>query len=297
VRRTRIESGSELAERRLAEAKLPKDALVLAFISGDRVVVPSGNDRALVGDDALVIGTPEAIDEVERRVSGHSRRLGLVVVAGGGATGEAVATALEPQARSVKIIEVDRARAEELARQFPRYDVVHGDATDMSLLASEGIGEARTFIALTGNDQTNLMACLLAQELGVRQLTALVQTSETSTLWRKVALLDVVSPRTTAAERIRSYIDNDYEAHIVSLENGAAEFIQRKVHPQSAAAGVRLAEVEIPQGLIVAAILRDGRATIPRGDDRLAVGDDVVLFVRREEVGMAQLVFPGPEPE
>jgi trk system potassium uptake protein TrkA len=297
VRRTRIESGSELAERRLAEAKLPKDALVLAFISGDRVVVPSGDDRALVGDDALVIGTPEAIDEVERRVSGHSRRLGLVVVAGGGATGEVVATALESHARSVKIIEADRARAEELARQFPRYDVVHGDATDMSLLASEGIGEARTFIALTGNDQTNLMACLLAQELGVRELTALVQTSETSTLWRKVALLDVVSPRTTAAERIRSYIDNDYEAHIVSLENGAAEFIQRKVHPQSAAAGVRLAEVEIPQGLIVAAILRDGRASIPRGDDRLEVGDDVVLFVRREEVGMAQLVFPGPEPE
>jgi trk system potassium uptake protein TrkA len=297
VRRTRIESGSDLAERTLADVRLPKDSLVLAFISGDRVTVPTGSSRAQVGDDVLVIGTPESIDAVERGVSRHTRRLGLVVVAGGGATAQAVVTAIEGQAKVVKIIESDRPRAEELAAQFPRYDIVHGDATDMSVLASEGVGDARTFIALTGNDQTNLMACLLAQELGARQLTALVQKSETSTLWRKVALLDVVSPRTTAAERIRSYIDNNYEPHIVSFENGAAEFIQRKVHPQSPAARVRLAEVQIPQGLIVAAILRGGRASIPRGDDRLEVGDDVVLFVRREEVGLAQLVFPGPDPQ
>jgi trk system potassium uptake protein TrkA len=195
VRRTGITPGSMLAEKRLADADLPKDCLVLAFISGDRVTVPTGNDRATIGDDALVIGTPAAIDEVERRLSPHSRRAGLVVIAGGGATAQAVATALSGHASRLKIIESDRGRAEELAAEFPSCDIVHGDATDMSILASEGVASARTFIALTGNDETNLMACLLAQELGVRELTALVQKSETSTLWRKVALLDVVSPR------------------------------------------------------------------------------------------------------
>ena len=79
----------------------------------------------------------------------------------------------------------------------------------MSVLASEGVADARSFIALTGNDETNLMACLLAQELGVGQLTALVQKSDTSTLWRKMGLLDVVSPRTIAAERIRSPLNAD----------------------------------------------------------------------------------------
>jgi len=218
-------------------------------------------------------------------------------VAGGGATAQVVVTRLEGQARSVKIIETDRRRAEELAARFPRVEIVHGDATDMSLLASEGVGDAAAFIALTGNDETNLMACLLAQELGAQQLTALVQKSETSTLWRKVALLDVVSPRMAAAERIRAYIDSDYAPHIVSFENGAAEFLQRHVHSQSPAAGERLANIEIPQGLIVAAVLRDGRARIPRGEDALQVGDDVILFVRRSEVAMAQLVFPGADAE
>jgi trk system potassium uptake protein TrkA len=298
VRRTAIEAGSALAEQRLVDANLPSDSLVLAYISSaGEITVPTGETRARVGDDVLVIGTPAAVDTVERRVSQHSRRLGLVVVAGGGATAQAVVTGLESQAKRIKIIELERQRAEELAATFPHCDVIHGDATDMSVLQSEGVGSARTFIALTGNDETNLMACLLAQELGATDLTALVQKSETSTLWRKVALLDIVSPRMTAAQRIQSYIDNDYESHIVSFESGAAEFVQRRVFGQSPVAGHSLSAVEIPQGLIVAAVLRDGRAQIPRGNARLEVGDDVVLFARREERDLVQLLFPGPEPE
>ena len=241
------------------------------------------------------IGTPKAIDEVERRASRHSRQLGLVVVAGGGATGHAVVSNLAGRVKQLKLIELDRSRAEALAVEFPEYNIVHGDATDLSVLASEGVAHAHAFIALTGHDEANLMACLLAQELGARQLTARVQKSETSNLWKKLSLLDVVSPRTIAAERIRAYIDGNYEAHIVSFEHGAAAFLQRRVHSQSPAAGERLADIEVPRGLIVAAVLRGGRAVIPRGDHRLESGDDVILFVQRDEMDMVHLLFPGSD--
>jgi len=297
VRRTHVEQGSLLHQRPLSQLDLPRGSLVLALISGDRLIVPTGDDRAEPGDDALVLATSDVIDEVERRVSGHARTLGTVVIAGGGRTTRAVAAGLERQVRKIKIIEQRRERAEELAAEFPRYEILHGDATDMSLLAAEGVGEARAFIALTGNDETNLMACLLAQELGALRLTALVQKSETSSLWRKVGLLDVVSPRTAAAERIRSYINNNYEPHIVSIESGRARFIQRRVDARSAAAGCRLGEIEIPQGLIVAAVLRGGRAIVPDGGFQIEADDEVVLFVREEELAMAQLIFPGPESE
>lgn len=295
VRRIHVEAGSLLSERRLADVDLPRGSLVLAFVSGDRLKVATGDDRARPGDHALVLATSDVIDEVERRVSQRSRRLGLVVIAGGGSTADAVAQGLERQARTIKIIELDRARAEVLAARFPRYEIIHGDATDMSLLASEGVENARTFIALTGSDESSLMACLLAQELGVGQITALVQKSETSSLWRKVGLVDVVSPRTLAAERIRNYIENDFEPHIVSFENGAAQFMQRRVVRQSPTAGERLKDIEIPQGLVVAAVLRNGKAIVPRGDQKLEVGDEVILFVRKEEAGIANLVFPGAE--
>lgn len=293
VRRTQIEAGSVLHERRLADAGLPDDCLVLAYLSGGRLVVPTGDDRAQAGDEALLVGTSTVIDEVERMISGHSRTLGLVVIAGGGATAHAVAKGLEGQADSVKLIETDRARAEELAATFPDFDIVQGDAIDMATLAAEGVGRAEAFIALTGNDETNLMACLLAQELGAKRMTALVQKSETSTLWRKVGLLDVVSPRVIAAERIHNFIDANYESSIVSLENGAAQFVQRRVLEHSAVAGETLADIEIPQGLIVAAVVRRGRAVIPGGKYRLEVGDDVILFVRVDEAGTVQLLFPG----
>lgn len=297
VRRTLVEAGSVLHEKRLADVDLPRGSLVLAYISGRRLVVPTGDDRAEPGDDALVLATSGVIDEVERRISGHARKLGVLVIAGGGATAEAVAAQLEPQSRKVKIIELDRLRAEELAARFPSYEIIHGDATDMSVLAAEDTGRAKTFIALTGNDETNLMACLLAQELGARQITALVQKSETSSLWRKVGMLDVVSPRMLAAERIRSYIDSNYDAHIVSIESGAAQFIHRVIDRQSPAAGARLADVEIPQGLIIAAVLRGDRAIVPDGDQQLRVGDEVIVFVRASEVGTAQLLFPGRDED
>jgi trk system potassium uptake protein TrkA len=297
VRRTGVGEGSPLAGLRLAEDNLPKGCLVLALVSNGHVTVPTGDDCAQVGDDALVIGTPEAVEECERRISGHAQRHGLVVIAGGGATAQAALERLEGQAKRLTVIESNRQRAEELAARFPRCHVIHSDAADVSVLAAEGVGQAKHFIALTGHDETNLMACLLAQELGVKQITALVQRSETSTLWQKVALIDVVSPRKIAAEWIQSYIENNYEPHIVAFENGAAEFVQRKVYPQSAVANVKLRDLEIPQGLIVAAMIRNGRASTPRGDDRLEVGDDVVLFVGRAEAGMAQLLFPGPDSD
>lgn len=295
VRRTHVEAGSLLQQKPLAEVDLPRGSLVLAFITGDQLRIPSGRDRAQAGDEALVLAKTDAIDEVERRVSGHARGLGQVVIAGGGSTAEAVAAGLARQAKRIKILEIERDRAEELAARFPSYEIVHGDATDMATLASEGVGNARAFIALTGHDESNLMACLLAQELGVVQLTALVQKSETSSLWRKVGLVDVVSPRTVAAERIRQYIDSDFEPHIISFQTGHAQFMQRRVAEQSPAAGSRLDAIEIPQGLIVAAVLRGNRVIVPRGDQVLEVGDEVVLFVLQSEAGLATLVFPGPE--
>ena len=95
IRRTAIEAGSILAERPLAQAGLPKDCLVLAFITDGEVVVPTGADRARVGDDALIIGTPSSIDDLERLLSRHARRPGLLVIAGGGSTAQAVMSELE----------------------------------------------------------------------------------------------------------------------------------------------------------------------------------------------------------
>jgi len=294
VRRIVIEPGSNLARSNLSDARIPANCLVLALVADGVVRVPMGADRPAAGEDALVIGPAEALDTLERQGSQAAAKSSLVVVAGGGDTAQAVIEGLAGRVGRVRLIERDRSTAERLARTYPRIDVVHGDATDVGLLSSEGIGRATSFIALTGHDESNLMACLLAGELGVPQLTALVQRSETSTLWSKFDSLEVVSPRRAAAERIQHYIDSNYEHRIVSFENGAAQFIQRHIFATSPVDGAALRDIEVPRGLLVAGIMRDGKAKTPSGRDVLHAGDDVILFVHREELDVVQLLFPDP---
>jgi trk system potassium uptake protein TrkA len=285
-----------LTRKPLRDVKMPAGSLIVAFYRDEELIIPSGDDRAQFGDDALILCKSEVIDDVERLVSARATDHGTTVLAGGGQTGQTVLHALSSHVDKLMLIERDRHRAEFLAAQFPNVHVLHGDANDPSLLRAERIGDARAFVALTGNDERNLMAGLLAQELGVTKVIALVQRTETSHLWRKLGLVRIVSPRRIAAERIQNYIQGGYNANIVSLRRGQAQVLERTLAPASPAAGCTLAEIKPPRGIIVGAVVRGERVFVPRGNDRLEVGDTVVIFVKEEHVPTVHLLFPGREP-
>lgn len=293
LRRIHLGADSPLTRHPLRDLEIPDGSLVVGLMRDDELTVPAGDDRAMPGDDALILGKTEVIGRTERMLSSSPEDLGTVVLASCGRTGEAVAHALEHLEVEVKLIERDRRRAGQLAAQFPEFEVLHGESTDISLLRSERIDKARTFAALSGNDESNLMACLMAQELGVPQVLALVHRSETSALWHHLGLQQVLSPRALAYERIRAYIASDYNPNIVSLEHGAAQVVERRLQAASPAAGVTLAEISPPRGLIVGAVVRRERVFVPRGNDRLEAGDLVILFVQKEEIETVNLLFPG----
>jgi trk/ktr system potassium uptake protein len=293
LRKIALDEDSPIARRPLREVALPAGSLVVAFFRGDELIIPGGEDHALPGDEALVLATTEVIAQVERMVTNRPEELGTVVIAGGSDTGVTVARALRGLNAQVKIIERDRTRARQLAAVFPGIEVLNGDVTDLALLKAERLAHARSFVAVTGHDETNLMASLLAQELAVPQVVAMVDRGETSHLWQRLGLMQVFSPRTLAYERVREYIDGGYSANIVSLHRGAAQVIERRLYEASPAAGVTLAEISPPRGLIVGAVVRGRKAFVPRGPDRLEAGDLVILFVREEELPTVQLLFPG----
>ena len=295
LRKIRLDDDSTLTQKPLAEIEMPANSLVVAYFRGDDLIIPAGADRARAGDEALILGTTEAIGEAERLASSSPEVFGTVVIAGaGGGTGRAVAAALSGLEHvQVKLIERDRRRAQELATRFPQYRVIHGDATDLQLLKAQRVGQARCFVALSGEDENNLMACLLARELGVPQELALVHRAETRELWGRLGLREIFSPRQLAYQRVREYIDSGYSANIVSLKRGAAQVLERRLAAASPAAGVTLAEMKPPRGLIVGAVARDDRVFVPRGKDRLQVGDLVILFVKEDELDTVRLLFPG----
>ncbi len=295
LRKIQLDDDSQLTQKPLAEVEMPANSLVVAYFRGDDLIIPAGADRARAGDEALILGTTEVIGEAERLASTSPEVSGTVVIAGaGGATGRAVAAALSRLEHvQVKLLERDRRRAHQLATRFPKYRVIQGDITDLALLKAERIGQARCFVALSGNDESNLMASLLARELGVPQELALVHRTETTELWAHLGLREVFSPRQLAYQRVREYIDSGYSANIVSLKRGAAQVLERRLAAASPAAGVTLAEMKPPRGLRVGAVVRDDRVFVPRGKDRLQVGDLVILFVKVDELDTVRLLFPG----
>jgi trk system potassium uptake protein TrkA len=293
LRKLHLDEDSPLVKKPLREVQLPRNSLIVAFFHGEELTIPGGDDRAEPGDDALLLGTADVIDDAELAVTTNKKVLGSVVLAGGGDTRSAVAKALQPLKLRVKIIERDRERARQLSAEFPGIEIIHGDATDMSLLKSERVGQDQTFVALTGNDESNLMSCLLAQELGVPQVLALVHRAETTELWQRIGLQDTFSPRVLARERIEEYIASGYSSNIVSLQSGAAQVLERELAPASPAAGVTLAEMRPPRGLIVGAVKRGEKVFVPHGPDRLEVGDLVILFVHEDELDTVRLLFPG----
>jgi trk system potassium uptake protein TrkA len=295
LRKVSIEAGSLLTRQPLRNVSLPGGSLIVAFFRGDELIIPGGNDRAEVGDEALILATTDAIANVERLVCPRPGVLGTVVLAGGGDTGTTVAEALAALDVPVKIIERDRETARRLAARFPDHQILHGDATDISLLRAERIGNEGSFIALTGNDETNLMSSLLAKELKVPLVAPMVERAETFELWRRLGLTEVFSPRLLAYERIHEYIESGFSSNIVSLSKGEAVVVERQLHAASPASGVTLAEMSPPRGLIVGAVARGRKVFVPAGKDRLEAGDLVILFVRKEELGTMQLLFPARE--
>lgn len=297
LRKIHLDATSPLTRQSLSDVELPDDSLVVALFHDEELIVPAGGDKAEVGDDALVLGTTEVIRSAERAITSAPSHLGTVVIAGAGNTGETIIRSLVGLDVRVKVIEIERERASTLSRMFPGVEVLNGDATDIALLRAEAVTKASTFVALSGNDESNLMAGLQAQELGVPQVMALVQRSGTSRLWQRVGLTQAISPRALAYEHIHRYIENGYSAPIVSLKHGDAFVSERVLAEASPVVGCTLAEISPPRGLIVGAVVRGEKVFVPRGKDRLEAGDTVILFVHESEMDTARLLFPGKDSE
>jgi trk system potassium uptake protein len=298
LRTLEIQPESDAAKDKLRDIPMPPGSLVVGYFDASHELsIPTPDQRPLAGGQALVLCTTEAARKVEKLFSSRFVDPQQVVIGGAGRKGIGVARAMRGRVPSIKVVERDRRKAERVAAAMPYIQVIHGDATDFNLLRAERADKPDAFVAAMAHDETNLLACLIAQEAGAREVIAVVRRTETSRLWKQTGRLHVVSPRFLAAERITDYIRNGYKANLISLEGGALKVFQRTIHPASAVVGVSLEELNPPHGLLVGALVRADRVFIPGAKDRFEAGDQVILFVHRAELPTVRLLFPGPEEQ
>jgi len=289
----RLDDGSPLTTGPLSGLHLPRGALIVAVKRDGRIFVPRGTTQLRTGDKVIAMGTPEAMQAVEARVhparGGRGGRLHVTII-GGGDVGLQLAQRLEqiPQI-DLRIVERSPDRGAVLAATLRRTLVLSGDGTDLEFLESENVGRSDVLVSVIDNDERNLLASLLGRQLGVGKVITRVGRPANLRLFERVGIDVAISARAAAVASILHQITGGATSLLAVIEHGEARVFELTVAPDFEPR--ELKQMGTGQDAIVAAILRDGRAIVPRGDDVVRPGDRLVVFCTEEAVDRVRDYF------
>jgi len=289
----RLEPESELPGRRIADLGLPSGALIVGVRRGDRFFIPRGNSVLASDDRAVVMGTRDALHEVRRLFAPAAdvRRMRVTII-GGGDVGFQLASSLETSPlRVVVVVERDRGRGEEISSRLHNTLVLQGDGTDLELLESEDIGRSDVLVSVIDNDERNLLASLLARQLGVRRVITRVSRLPNLRLFERVGIDVALSARGAAVTSVLNQIEGGSSRLLAVIEQGAGRILELTVPDGFGARALRA--LGAPRDSIVGAVVRGEEALVPGGDTVIRPGDRLLVFSTRAEVERVRDVFKG----
>jgi trk system potassium uptake protein len=273
----------EVVGRPLREATIPPDSKVASIIRGDRMLVPRGNESILPGDRIIVIGSPNAAREWGRIMARGTQPVDDVVVYGAGATGLAIARVLLDQRIRVRLIEPREERAREVAEELPDARVYCATGVDPDFIERERIGQARAAVFAMREDSKNLYAATLARVHGVGFTIAIVHEPISVEVFEHAGIDVAVNPRSVTAEEIVRFAHDPRIRQLAMLEGDRFEILDITVRAESKL--VRIPFKELPMtGSLIGAIVRDGTAIFPHGDDQLEPDDRAIIFTESSRV-------------
>ncbi len=285
----KIDKHSQWLNIPLKNLKLPEGVLAGLIHRDHQMIIPHGNDTFQVHDSAYFIGFPESIEKLSLTfVQQNTSPLEKVMVIGAGRISKALVTQLNAAGVSVKVIENDRKRCEEMAAILQSGSIaIYGDGTNVDLLADEGISSADVIVCLTDDDRLNLMMALIAKHMGAKKTVVRVYRTEYVDLIEKVGVDVVISARLLSASEILAFVRRGGVTRVSILEGAKAEAVEVIVQKGTRAEGKKLMEVGLPKSCLVCAYVRKNKAAIPNGNTILLHGDKIILFCLR---GAAQEV-------
>jgi trk system potassium uptake protein TrkA len=293
ARQYRVQGGSPLTKKRIRDLDLPRDLLLAAIHRDHEILIPTGSDRLRSGDDVLALGTTQSLEVLKHLAGSGGDHIRRVLLVGGGRVGVLVAQLLEQEGVQVRLIERDAERCRELSETLRRTTVLHGDGTDLNLLKTEGVDSADLFAPLSGQDEVNLLSGMLAKELGARHVVVLIHRPDYGPIIERLGVDQAISPRILTAQTILRHVTRDRALLLASLPGGSAGLYEIRTSAKAKGVGKPLRELELPPGTLVAAVLKEDEATIPRGTDPIPPGATLLLFSKNENVRAVEKTFIG----
>ena len=276
--------GGPLIGHEISELKkhMPKvDTRVAAIFRQDRPIIPTGSTLIEAGDEVFFIAKKGDISKVIKEMRKKEEPYKKIIIAGGGKVGYRLARKIETN-HQVKIIEEDENRSEELSKNLISTIVLKGNVSDKHLLHEENIENTDVFVAVTNDDEANVMSCLLAKDMGAHKVIALINNSAYVDLVHGRGVDVAISPSEITIGTFLSELAGDEVVRVHSLRKGAAESIEviaKKSSQGEGVVGKQLGEIELPAGVTIGAIIREKKAKIAHDDVILREHDHVILFL------------------
>ncbi len=277
----------------LDRAGPPQNSLIAMIFRGSQVIIPHGKDVVQAGDHVYIVTTAQDLD-ADYRFMGIDPQESIerVFILGGKQVGIRLAQELERQGIAVKLFERDARRCAKISELVKKTVVVHGDGTDEATLTEANIKGVDAFLALTGDDEDNIIAGLLARKLGAKKVVALVNRLNYLSMAQRLGINTTVSPRLAAVDRILQFVRKGRVLSVTTFRDEEAEAIELIAQPGSKYVGKYLRELRLPEGAIVGAIARsDGEVIVPRGSAKIEAGDRVIFFALEKVVPKLESAF------
>ncbi len=279
--------------RQLSELFPDLPAVIVAIVRKGNLFVPRLDEQLRAGDDVYIVAPS---DQVARtlKIFGHEEQVARrVIIAGGGNIGLYVAREIEAREHMVraKIIEANRARAMQIAEELNRTVVLHGSSLSEELLREAEAQSADTMVAVTNDDQVNILTSVLAKHLGCKRSLALVNSAGYTTMVRSLGIDAQINPRTITVSRILQFVRRGRIRIVHSIHNGAGELIEAEAIETAPIIGKSIREIDMSEGVRFGAIVRNGQVFAPTGSTELEPKDRVILFVRADHVRQVEQLF------
>ena len=269
-------------------------ANILGALRKDKFIYLKKNDKLLEGDNIYLVVSTDQLNQI-LKAFGHEEKIAKkILIIGGGNIGLYLAKQLETDFDGVriKIIEKNKDRAEEIATELSSSIVINGDALDEEILKEANIEDSETVLALTNDDENNIMACVLAEKTGSQKRTiAIVNKSNYSLLQKSLNIDDLVDPRMTTVSRIMEHVHKGTIGTVYSLLDGEYEFIEAKILDKSDLVNKTIKDSNLPEEIRIGAVVRKDEVIIPRSDFIFEKNDLVVFLANREQLQEVESIF------
>jgi trk system potassium uptake protein TrkA len=268
-------------------------AIVVGVRRNEKLFAPEPGDQLFADDQVYVVSHNEDVTRAFEIFGKTVHRQERVVIVGGGNVGLAVAKALEGRADRLraKVIEKNRACAERAADSLERTIVLHGDGLNMELLAEAGVDRADAILAVTDDDKTNLLASVRAKQAGCPMAIALINDPTLLPLMEPLEIDAYINPRATTVSSILRHIRHGRVRGVYSIGDAEAEVIEAQILGTSPIAGKAIRDIDFPEGVLVGAVMKDGKVVKPTGSLRIDEGDVIVVFAMADDVPEVERLF------